>query len=54
LFNVLGEILETISYQDIEKGKHTIYFDSSRWDAGTYYIGFDTDDYKQTKKLIIL
>jgi hypothetical protein len=54
LFNVLGEMLETISHQDFEKGKHTISFDSSRWDAGTYYIGFGTDDYKQTKKLIIL
>ncbi|MBI5476310.1 MAG: SBBP repeat-containing protein [Ignavibacteriales bacterium] len=55
IFNVMGQLIQTISDSDQDPGTHQIRFDASHISSGIYFCRLSTaNGYISTKKLIVL
>lgn len=54
IFDVLGrKIIELVNETKLP-GKHKVIFDGSKLSSGFYYYSIETDNYRKTKKLVLL
>jgi hypothetical protein len=54
VFNVVGQLVETIVDQNFSAGTHTIYFQADNLSAGVYFYRIKTDYFTNIKKMILL
>ena len=54
VYNVIGELVETITDTDFEVGLHSFEMNVTHLEAGSYFYTMTSDDYLQTKQLVIL
>jgi uncharacterized protein YlxW (UPF0749 family) len=53
-YNSLGEKIEELINEVKEAGTHTINFNAERLSSGTYYYTIESNNFTQTKKMILL
>jgi len=54
VYNVVGELIETITNTDFEQGLHSFEVNVSKLEAGSYFYTMRAGEYEKTKQLIIL
>jgi Secretion system C-terminal sorting domain len=54
IYNVLGELVKTIAEGFYEAGTHSISFDASSLPSGTYIYRIESNNFVQTKKMLLL
>jgi hypothetical protein len=54
VYNLLGQVVETLVEQHQNAGAYVVVFDASRLSSGTYFYRLDTDQYSVTKKMMLL
>jgi len=54
IYNILGVEKEVLLNGYMVKGKHKVVFDGSNYSSGVYLYKIVTDNYSQTKKLLLL
>lgn len=54
IFNILGQKVETLISKNLKAGIHTAQFNASNYASGVYFYRIETDNFEQTKKLILL
>lgn len=54
LYNILGEKLITLTDGTYEAGYHKVTFNSGNLSSGTYIYRFESDEFIQVKKMILL
>jgi spore germination protein YaaH len=54
VFDILGKEISTLVNEEKQPGTYEITFDASNLPSGTYYYQLRTDNYLQTKKMILL
>jgi len=54
IFNALGEKIEELVNEDKEPGVHTIEFFAQNLPSGTYFYTINSNDYTNTKKMILV
>ncbi|MFA8342906.1 MAG: T9SS type A sorting domain-containing protein, partial [Rhodothermaceae bacterium] len=53
VYNVLGQIVDTLENGIKDQGKHIVLFDGSRLSSGVYYCSIQSEEYSKTIKLIL-
>ena len=54
IFNTLGERVETLLDKEVEAGSYIINWNASKYASGVYFYRFTSDDYVQSKKLMLI
>jgi len=54
VYNLLGQLTETITDQQHTAGLHSVLFDGSSYTSGIYFYRIEADDFMDTKKMMIL
>jgi len=54
IFNTIGEEILTLLNEEKEAGSYEVNFDAAGFTSGIYYYKLQTDDFVQTKKMILL
>jgi hypothetical protein len=54
VFNNLGENVKTLIDKDLQKGNYTVEFDGSSLASGIYYYKLSSNNFVQTKKMILI
>ncbi|MBE0572857.1 MAG: carboxypeptidase regulatory-like domain-containing protein [Ignavibacteriaceae bacterium] len=54
VFNVLGELVETIVDTELSSGFHTVTFSGSKFASGIYLILLETNEFRLSKKMLLL
>jgi photosystem II stability/assembly factor-like uncharacterized protein len=54
LYSILGEEIETLKNENMQKGNYQIIFNSKNLPSGIYFYQLSASDYTQTKKMILL
>ena len=54
VYNVLGEEVATLLETQKPAGQHVVNFDASQLSSGIYYYTLTADDFKQTRKMVLL
>jgi hypothetical protein len=54
VFNLLGQVVETLVEQQQNAGSYMVVFNASRLSSGTYFYKLDTDQFSVTKKMMLL
>lgn len=54
VFNVLGELVETIFDTELRNGFHTVTFSGSKFASGIYLILLETNEFRLSKKMLLL
>jgi len=54
VYNSLGQLITTILDKQLLPGQHKAVFDGSNYTSGVYFYQLITDNYKSTKKFILL
>ena len=54
IFNLLGQVVETLVEQQQNAGAYVVLFNASRLSSGTYFYRLETDQYSLTKKMLLL
>ena len=54
IYNMLGELVKTVSEGTYEAGYYNIIFDAFGLSSGTYIYRIESDDFVETKKMILL
>jgi hypothetical protein len=54
IFNLLGQVVETLVNQQQNTGSYVVVFNASRLSSGTYFYKLETDQYSVTKKMLLL
>ncbi len=54
IYNVLGQKVLTLLDRKIKQGSHSITFDAKNLASGAYFYRLTTDDFVQTKKMLLL
>lgn len=54
IYNALGQLVSTILDKQLSPGRHKAVFNGSKFTSGIYFYQLITDNYKSTKKLILL
>ena len=54
IYNMLGELVKTVSDAVCEAGFYSISFDASELSSGTYIYRFESNDFVQSKKMIFI
>jgi len=54
LFDIFGREVETIFEGKLPAGKHQVIFDAGAFSSGTYFYRLQTDDFSQTKRLMLV
>ncbi|MCX6143203.1 MAG: T9SS type A sorting domain-containing protein [Ignavibacteriales bacterium] len=54
VYNLLGQVVETLVEQQQNAGAYVVVFNASRLSSGTYFYKLETDQYSVTKKMMLL
>lgn len=54
VFNILGEVIETLVDSDYQEGKHQFNWNASGLSSGIYFIQIDGSDFRQIKKAVLI
>jgi hypothetical protein len=54
VFNVLGQVVATLTDGKQEAGKHSIKFDASRFSSGIYFYRITAGNFVAAKKMMLL
>ena len=54
IYNMSGQIVESLINRDLEAGQHRIDFDATNLPSGMYIYRIFTDDFTQSKKMLLL
>lgn len=54
IYNVLGQEVKTLVNQQMEAGSHVVTFDGSSLASGIYFYRISTDQFSDTKKMMML
>ncbi len=54
VYNILGEVVESLINKDLTAGTYNIKFDGSKYSSGVYFYTLRTEDKMLTKKMILL
>ena len=54
IINLIGEKVETLVCEEMEKGKHILKYQTNSIPAGSYYYRLETVDYSKTMKMVIV
>lgn len=54
VYNILGREVSTLVNEQLKPGTYEVEFDGSKFVSGVYYYSLITDEFKQTKKMILL
>ena len=54
IFDLVGNKISTLVDRKMPAGQHTFSFDGSQLASGVYYYTLTTDNFKQTKKMLLL
>ena len=54
LYNMLGELVETIAEGNYEVGNYKVTFNASNLPSGVYMYRIESSDFVQTKKLMLM
>ncbi len=54
VFDVLGKVVKIICNEKKSAGSHTVEFNASKLASGIYFYRLETDNFKDTKKMILL
>jgi len=54
VYNSLGQLISTILDKQLLSGQHKVVFDGSNYTSGVYFYQLISDNYKSTKKFILL
>jgi len=54
IYDILGRKVDTIFYQHMDAGFHTLQWNASRIPSGIYFIQMLAGDFRQTRKVIVL
>ena len=54
VYNVVGQEIATLANRDYRAGEYTISWDANNLSAGVYFYSLITDDFTQTKKMMLL
>jgi len=54
IYNTVGQLVETLIDEQMEKGYHEIKFDASNYASGVYLFRLEAQNYSSTKKLLLL
>ena len=54
VFNILGQEVTALINQKMTQGLHQVQFNSENLQSGTYYYRIETDNYSETRKMILL
>ena len=54
IYDVLGNLVETLLSDYREAGKHSIEFDAGGLSSGIYFYTLTSENFSQTKKMILL
>lgn len=54
ILNVLGEVVEVLTKEELAQGKHTLRYETTNLESGTYYYNLRTPEFSDTKKMVII
>ncbi len=54
VYNIAGELITTLINQELQPGTYEVEFDGNIMASGVYYYVLQTDNYRQTKKMVLL
>jgi photosystem II stability/assembly factor-like uncharacterized protein len=54
LYNVTGQIIETLVNEELKPGSYDVDFDGSNYSSGIYFYELSVADYRQTRKFILI
>jgi len=54
IFNINGQLLQTLLHERMNAGEHSIIFDANHLASGVYYYQFQTSRTTETRKMILL
>ncbi len=54
VFDVMGREVATLIDEQMEAGKHSVVFDAANLSSGVYYYTIITENFIQTKKMLLL
>ncbi|MEE9450823.1 MAG: T9SS type A sorting domain-containing protein, partial [Ignavibacteriaceae bacterium] len=54
LYNMLGELVETIAEGSYEVGNYKVTFNASNLPSGVYIYRIESSDFVQTKKMMLM
>lgn len=54
IYNIIGQIVDTLVNNEQERGRHQIVWDASSLPSGVYYYQLRTKDYVKTKKMLLI
>jgi hypothetical protein len=54
VFNILGEVIETLVDAEYPEGKHQINWNASGLSSGIYFIQIDGNEFRQIKKAVLI
>jgi hypothetical protein len=54
IFNTLGQIIKTYSFDHRYSGYYSLTFDALRFSSGIYFYRFQTGSFSETKKLVVI
>ena len=54
IFDVTGRRIETLVNGSLSAGRYEYTFDGSTLSSGIYYYSLETDEFSETKKMVLL
>ena len=54
VYDELGRLVETLIDGELQAGKHSVDWNASLLPSGTYFYRLTTQDYTETKKMILI
>jgi hypothetical protein len=54
IYNILGKVVSTLVNEKLQPGEYEVTFDGSNLPSGIYFYTLSADDFKETKKIILL
>jgi hypothetical protein len=54
VYDILGRLVATLVNEEVDGGTHLVNFNAASLSSGTYFYRLQTENFAQTKKLMIL
>lgn len=54
VFDVIGKEVEILLNRDLQPGSYKVDWDASAYPSGVYYYKLETEDYSETKKMVLI
>ena len=54
VYNILGQTVASVLDEELVAGSHSVEIDGAGWPSGVYLYRFETDQYSETRKMLLL